>query len=201
MAVGEPEDVRPDAASIVACDNEAQAHATWAKCKNSSRAMGLLAPRDLNIGTKTPISYLVPFEKAEGLPTRKVDLQVWLHQLSGCINMGTLLDRARATSQASLPMASLREAQRHLVQGRAISPYSTLALVLIYGTIRSSSPSGYGLVPVSASSKEGSAQTLLSRYFAQTKYPIDPALKPIKKSYHAGRFGSTRAVSTLLVFP
>ena len=42
-----------------------------------------MAPGDLKVGTKDPVSYLVPFyEKAPGLPTRRVDLQVWLHQLS-----------------------------------------------------------------------------------------------------------------------
>ena len=78
-----PEEVRADTASLFACDDEALAHSIWAKCKGSSKAIGLLAPRDLKVGLKTPSSYLVPFfEHVEGMPSRKIDLQVWLHQLS-----------------------------------------------------------------------------------------------------------------------
>ena len=83
VPVMEPEEVRPDAPCIFALDDEAKAHSLWARCKSSSKAIALLAPRDLKVGTKDPVSYLVPFyEKAPGLPTRRVDLQVWLHQLS-----------------------------------------------------------------------------------------------------------------------
>ena len=83
VPVMEPDEVRPDAPCIFALDDEAKAHSLWARCKSSSTAIALLAPRDLKVGTKDPVSYLVPFfEKAPGLPTRKIDLQVWLHQLS-----------------------------------------------------------------------------------------------------------------------
>ena len=78
-----PEEVRADTASLFACDDEALARSIWAKCKASSKAIGLLAPRDLKVGSKTPTSFLVPFfEHVEGMPSRKIDLQVWLHQLS-----------------------------------------------------------------------------------------------------------------------
>ena len=83
VPVMEPDEVRPDAPCIFALDDEAKAHSLWARCKSSSKAIALLAPRDLKVGTRDPVSYLVPFfEKAPGLPTRRVDLQVWLHQLS-----------------------------------------------------------------------------------------------------------------------
>ena len=77
------EEVRADAASLFACDDEALARSIWAKCKMSSKAIALLAPRDLKVGSQAPVSYLVPFfEHIEGMPSRKIDLQVWLHQLS-----------------------------------------------------------------------------------------------------------------------
>ena len=77
------EEVRADTASLFACDDEALAHSIWAKCKMSSKAIALLVPRDLKVGSQAPVSYLVPFfEHIEGMPSRKIDLQVWLHQLS-----------------------------------------------------------------------------------------------------------------------
>ena len=64
-------------------DDEKVAHETWARCKNSGKAIALVGPRDLKVGTAPPKMLLVPFlEQAEGLPDRKIDLQIWLHQLT-----------------------------------------------------------------------------------------------------------------------
>ena len=76
-------DVRPDTAGICPIHDEKLAHETWVRCKSSSKAIALLGPRDMKVGSVTPKMLLVPFfEQVEGLPNRKIDLQVWLHQLT-----------------------------------------------------------------------------------------------------------------------
>ena len=76
-------DIRPDTPGICAVDDENVAHETWARCKNSGKAIALVGPRDLKVGTAPPKRLLVPLlEQVEGLPDRKIDLQIWLHQIT-----------------------------------------------------------------------------------------------------------------------
>ena len=78
-----PEDIRPDTAAVAALDDEKIAHELWVKCKNASKPIALVGPKDLKVGVAPPVMLLAPFtEVVEGLPPSTVDLQVWLHQLT-----------------------------------------------------------------------------------------------------------------------
>ena len=78
-----PSDMRYDQNGLCATDSAAFASQLWEKCKLSTKTIAVLAPKNLAVGHGEPRMMIVPFlEKRDSYPTRKIDMQVWLHQLT-----------------------------------------------------------------------------------------------------------------------
>ena len=78
-----PEDMRYDQSGLCATDSVQLAKQLWEKCKLSTKTIAVLAPKNLAVGHGEPRMMIVPFyERKQGYPTRKIDMQVWLHQLT-----------------------------------------------------------------------------------------------------------------------
>ena len=83
IPVMSPSDMRYDQNGLCATDSAAFASQLWEKCKLSTKTIAVLAPKNLAVGHGEPRMMIVPFlEKRDGYPTRKIDMQVWLHQLT-----------------------------------------------------------------------------------------------------------------------
>ena len=101
-----PSDVRYDQSGLCATDSAAFASQLSDKCKLSTKTIAILAPKNLAVGHGEPRMMIVPFlEKREGYPTRKIDMQVWLHQLTP--NKATFAHERKITDLSAVKTKTL----------------------------------------------------------------------------------------------
>ena len=101
-----PSDMRYDQSGLCATDSASFASQLWDKCKLSTKTIAILAPKNLAVGHGEPRMMIVPFlEKREGYPTRKIDMQVWLHQLTP--NKATFAHERRITDLSAVKTKTL----------------------------------------------------------------------------------------------